>query len=106
MGEVGWSTGSVTFALQREAHTASVPQATTIAPVAQQATNNQHCLTHASLWFLPRPCQTPKQQDLEYDNLHNPVNFINKYIVLPKNFSTDDVLSFILDKDDLDEGEC
>lgn len=44
-------------------------------------------------------------QDLEYDNLHNPVNFINKYIVLPKNFSGDDVLSFVLDKDDLDEGE-
>jgi hypothetical protein len=44
-------------------------------------------------------------QDLEYDNLHNPVNFINKYIVLPKNFTGDDVLSFVLDKDDLDEGE-
>jgi hypothetical protein len=44
-------------------------------------------------------------QDLEYDNLNNPVNFINKYIVLPKNFSGDDVLSFVLDKDDLDEGE-
>jgi hypothetical protein len=37
--------------------------------------------------------------------LNNPVNFINKYIVLPKNFTSDDVLSFILDKDQLDEGE-
>lgn len=44
-------------------------------------------------------------QDLEYDNLNNPVNFINKYIVLPKNFSSEDTLSFILDKDELDEGE-
>lgn len=43
-------------------------------------------------------------KDLEYDNLNNPVNFINKYIVLPKNFTSDDVLSFILDKDELDEG--
>lgn len=33
------------------------------------------------------------------------MNFINKYIVLPKNFTSDDVLSFILDKDELDEGE-
>jgi hypothetical protein len=44
-------------------------------------------------------------QDLEYDNLNNPVNFINKYIVLPKNFTSQDTLSFILDKDELDEGE-
>lgn len=43
-------------------------------------------------------------RELEYDNQNNPVNFINKYIVLPKNFSADDMLSFVLDQDQLDEG--
>lgn len=50
-------------------------------------------------------CLLCSLQDLEYDNLNNPVNFINKYIVLPKNFTSQDTLSFILDKDELDEGE-
>jgi hypothetical protein len=56
------------------------------------------------LLLLP-PASAVTPQDLEYDNLNNPVNFINKYIVLPKNFSSEDTLSFILDKDELDEGE-
>jgi hypothetical protein len=54
--------------------------------------------------FVP-PHATNHLQELEYDEAHNPINFINKYIVLPKDFAHDDVLSFVLDKDSLDEGE-
>ncbi|KAF8065490.1 hypothetical protein HT031_003091 [Scenedesmus sp. PABB004] len=43
-------------------------------------------------------------KELEYDNMNNPINFINKYIVLPSNFTANETLSFVLDEDSLDEG--
>lgn len=43
-------------------------------------------------------------KELEYDTMNNPINFINKYIVLPTNFTAKDTLSFMLDQDQLDEG--
>lgn len=43
-------------------------------------------------------------QDVEYDSMNNPINFINKYIVLPTNLTNTDTLSIQLDEDQLDEG--
>lgn len=43
-------------------------------------------------------------QEVEYDSMNNPINFINKYIVLPANMSSQDTLSIPLDEDQLDEG--
>jgi hypothetical protein len=46
------------------------------------------------------------QQELEYDDQRNPRNFINRYIVLPKDLLPEDTLSVVLDQDKLDEGAC
>lgn len=43
-------------------------------------------------------------QDVEYDSMNNPINFINKYLVLPANLTSTDTFSVQLDEDQLDEG--
>jgi hypothetical protein len=43
-------------------------------------------------------------QELEYDTMNNPINFINRYIMLPSNTTSTDTFSFVLDEDQLDEG--
>eukprot|EP00878_Enallax_costatus_P028568 GHUV01030865.1.p1 GENE.GHUV01030865.1~~GHUV01030865.1.p1 ORF type:complete len:509 (+),score=149.61 GHUV01030865.1:466-1992(+) len=43
-------------------------------------------------------------KDIEYDSMNNPINFINKYLVLPTNLTSTDTLSIQLDEDQLDEG--
>ncbi|KAF6263487.1 hypothetical protein COO60DRAFT_412512 [Scenedesmus sp. NREL 46B-D3] len=43
-------------------------------------------------------------KELEYDTMNNPINFINRYIMLPSNATSADTFSFVLDEDQLDEG--
>lgn len=43
-------------------------------------------------------------QEIEYDSMNNPINFINKYLVLPADLNSTDTLSIQLDEDQLDEG--
>jgi hypothetical protein len=43
-------------------------------------------------------------KELEYDTMNNPINFINRYIMLPSNTTSADTFSFVLDEDQLDEG--
>ncbi|WIA16610.1 hypothetical protein OEZ85_013277 [Tetradesmus obliquus] len=43
-------------------------------------------------------------KELEYDTMNNPINFINRYIMLPANTTGNDTFSFVLDEDSLDEG--
>eukprot|EP00775_Hariotina_reticulata_P009794 gene9794-9952_t len=43
-------------------------------------------------------------RELEFDRLNNPINFINKYIMLPTNLTAEDTFTFVMDQDYLDEG--
>lgn len=43
-------------------------------------------------------------KEIEYDSMNNPINFINKYLVLPADLNSTDTLSIQLDEDQLDEG--
>ncbi len=87
-----------------------------IAPLAQNLTQNGSTLSikgKPALLFRPvlqlfgqksRSLDGTIIKELEYDNMNNPINFINKYIMLPTDLSSKDTISIPLDQDSLDEG--
>lgn len=68
--------------------------------------NSVGCLTQTLATALLIVCTHCPQviKELEYDTMNNPINFINRYIMLPANTTGNDTFSFVLDEDSLDEG--